>query len=336
MKNIEALKRLLDSPKKIVITTHIKPDADALGSSLGLAGFLKKSSHEVTVITPSDYPRFLNWMSGNDDVVVYSNENREQIKGIIDEADLTFCLDFSSLDRIEELGGIVRDSASKKILIDHHLEPENFADFMLWSIDSAATAELIYDFIAQLGQTDKIDSEIADCLYAGIMTDTGSFRHPSTDSKVFRTCAELIECGADVNKVAREVYDNNTISRLRLMGHAISARLTFLPELKTAYIALEQKDLNKYQSKTGDTEGLVNLALSVEGVELAALFSDKGDGIRMSFRSTGNISVNELARKYFNGGGHKNAAGGKYEGTLKEATEKFEGVVKEFLKENGD
>lgn len=331
MEKIEEFKKLISKPKNIVITTHIKPDADALGSSLGLSGFMKKLGHRVTVITPSDYPSFLTWMDGNNDVLIYTEEKNKKIQSIIDKAGIIFCLDFSSLNRIEDLGELVRKSTAVKVLIDHHLEPEDFADYSLWTTDAAATAELIFDLINMLGKFELIDSNIANALYAGIMTDTGSFRHPSTDSKVFNTCARLIEAGADVNLVAREIYDNNSVGRLRLLGHAISECLTFLPDLKTAYIVLTQDDFKNFESKTGDTEGLVNMALSIEGVKIAALFTDKGDGIKMSFRSVGDISVNELARKYFNGGGHKNAAGGKSYELIGAVTSKFEGVLKEFL-----
>ncbi|MDH5397191.1 MAG: bifunctional oligoribonuclease/PAP phosphatase NrnA [Cyclobacteriaceae bacterium] len=329
MKKIEKFKMLIEQPGRVVITTHQKPDADALGSSLGLAGFLKKKGHEVCVITPTDYPNFLHWMSGDEDVVVYSAEKEKEIGQIVEKADLVFCLDFSSLDRINELGEMVRNTQGKKVLIDHHLQPEDFADFIKWDIKAAATAELIYDLIVQLGEGHLIDKDIAECLYAGIMTDTGNFKHPNTTENVFAVCGELVKLGADVSKVSRNIYDSNSVGRLRLLGHALSERLTVFPEYKTAFIALHQKDLQRFNAQTGDTEGFVNYALSITGVRLAALFSDSGDIIKISFRSTGDFSVNELARKYFNGGGHKNAAGGRSELPLEETINKFTNLLPE-------
>jgi len=318
---------LLDSPKNVVVTTHVNPDADALGSSLGLAAYLTKTGHKVHVITPSDYPQFLSWMKGNDEIIVYSNSLLPSIKEIIDEADLAFCLDFSSLDRIKELGGLIKASNSTKILIDHHLQPEGFADYNFWDDSAASTAELVYQFIVDLGDRDKIDSEMANNLYAGIMTDTGNFRHPSTTKTVFQVCAELIDLGADTAMVARNIYDNNSFDRTRLLGFTLKERLCLLPEYRTAFIYLKQQDLKDFKAKTGDTEGFVNYALSIQGVVFAALFSDKGDIVKISFRSVGDFSVNSFAREHFEGGGHKNAAGGKSNLSLGETIEKFKGLL---------
>lgn len=334
MEAIATFKKELSSPKKIFITTHVKPDADALGSSLGLANYLIKKGHEVTVVTPTDYPSFLNWMEGNDSVLDFSREDQQQkATTALNEADVIFCLDFSGLSRVNELGEMIRKSDAYIVNIDHHQDPEDFADFRYWSTEAAATCELIYELIVKLGDKDLIDKDIAECLYAGIMTDTGGFRHPNTTKNVHLVVAELIEIGANPSQIANWIYDSNSVNRLKFIGFAISRRLVVLEDLHTAYFAISKKDLKKYQSRTGDTEGLVNYALSLDGIKLAALFSEREDGIKISFRSSSEVAVNKFAASYFNGGGHKNAAGGKSEQTLKDTIERFESLVEEHQDE---
>jgi len=330
MQDIKAFKELISTPRKVVITTHHKPDADALGSSLGLSSYLKAKGHQVTVITPTDYPDFLSWMHGNDEVIVYSEGNQEHSGKLIEEADIIFCLDFSSLHRIDDLGEAVGKSSSVKVLIDHHLEPDNFAQFKFWSTEAAATAELVYELIDELGDRDLITRDIAESLYAGIMTDTGSFKHPNTTVNVFRVCGELIQLGADAAKVAKLIYDNNSIDRIKFIGFALNERLQVNPGLHTAYFAISKEDLKRFNSRTGDTEGLVNYALSIEGIRFAALITEREDAVKMSFRSIGDFSVSEFASRHFNGGGHKNAAGGKSDASLNETLEKFEDLLQEY------
>ncbi|WP_339606468.1 bifunctional oligoribonuclease/PAP phosphatase NrnA [uncultured Roseivirga sp.] len=330
MGDIESLIKQLNTPNKIVITTHHKPDADALGSSLGMANYLIKKGHNVKVITPSDYPGFLNWMKGNDDVLVYTDKNSDQVQTFIDEADTIITLDFSVLHRINEMGEMVRNAKAFKVNVDHHLEPEDFADYRLWDTKAASTCELCFELIVMLGDKALIDKDIAECLYAGIMTDTGGFRHPNTTQNVHEVVAELIGIGADNAKIAKEIYDTNSLNRLKFLGFALSQKLEVLPEFHTAYFAITNDELNQFESKTGDTEGLVNYALSLEGIVLAVLFKDSGDGIKMSFRSIGEFPANEIASKYFNGGGHRNAAGGKTEGTLEETVDKFKSVLIDY------
>ena len=333
MQNLEAFKTVISSPKRVVITTHHKPDADALGSSLGLAGYLKKKGHDVSVITPTDYANFLTWMKGNDEVIIYNEGNEEKSGKLIDEADLIFCLDFSSLKRINELGEVVRQAAADKVLIDHHLEPEDFAKYVHWSTDAAATAELVYEIICKMGDKNLIDKDIAESLYAGIMTDTGSFKHPNTTQNVFSVCADLITLGADTAKVSKLVYDTNSLDRVKFLGFALNEKLNVLHEFNTAYFAISAEELKKFNSRTGDTEGLVNYALSIEGIKFAAVIIDRTEAIKMSFRSIGDFSVNEFARKHFEGGGHKNAAGGKSDLSLDETVKKFESVLNDYKTE---
>lgn len=323
MQNILAFKEFLTIPRKAVIMTHFKPDADALGSSLGLAGYLKKKNHSVTVITPSDYPDFLTWMPGNSEVVIFHRDKIKEFGQLINQSDIIFCLDFSSLKRINELGEMVEKAGAKKVLIDHHLDPENFADFIQWDGTAASTAELVYELIHEMGDESLIDRNIANCLYAGLMTDTGGFRHPNTTKKVFETAAALVEHGADPAMVSKFIYDTNTLERMRLMGFVLNEKLQVIPEYRTAYIALNSEDLRKYSSQTGDTEGLVNFGLSVKGVRLSVLISERKENIKLSFRSLGEFSVNDLARKHFEGGGHKNAAGGQTNLTFEDTLKKF-------------
>jgi phosphoesterase RecJ-like protein len=333
MQNIQAFKDFMASPKRAVIIPHFKPDADALGSSLGLAGFLKKKGHQVHVVSPSDYPDFLTWMPGNEDVVVFHKDRSAAVDTLIKNAEVIFCLDFNSLKRINDIGEMVGKSQAKKVLIDHHLEPDAFADFEQWDTSAASTAELVYGLIKELKEDASIDGNIANCLYAGLMTDTGSFRHPNTTHRVFMVAADLVLKGADPAKVSKLIYDTNTIERLRLMGFVLSEKLQVLPEYRTAYVTLNAEELRKYGSQTGDTEGLVNFGLAVKGVKLSVLISDRRENIKLSFRSLGEFSVNDLARKHFEGGGHKNAAGGQTNLTLDQTLKKFLDLLPEYKTE---
>lgn len=330
MQNLPAFKEFMNQPRKVVIVTHVKPDADALGSSLGLAGYLKKKGHTVKVITPSDYPDFLTWMPGNSEVLIFQKDKPKAAEAFISQSDIVFCLDFSSLQRINELGRMVEKAAAKKVLIDHHLEPEKFAEFEQWDDTAASTAELVYKLIRDIGDEDLVDQNIANCLYAGIMTDTGGFRHPNTTYEVFQIASALVAHGADPSGVSKLIYDTNTLERLRLMGFVLSEKLNVLPEYRTAFITLSAEELKKFGSQTGDTEGLVNYGLSIKGIRLSALISDRKENIKLSFRSLGSFSVNELARKHFEGGGHRNAAGGQTNLTLDETVKKFLDLLPQY------
>lgn len=327
MRKLTEFKAFLKDPKQIVIVTHHKPDADALGSSLGLCAYLKKNGHAVTVITPSDYPIFLHWMHGNDEVIVFNGKNTSSIAQMIAVADIIFCLDFSALGRINDLGKMVRETSAKKVLVDHHLEPEKFADFEKWDVQAASTAGLIYELIVDLGDRDKINNHIADCLYAGLMTDTGGFRHSNTRREEFMIAADLVTLGANPTRVSKLIYETNTPERLRLMGYVLYEKLTIRQELSTVYIALSQEELKKFGSQSGDTEGFVNYGLSIEGIRLSVLIYERKNEVKLSFRSLGDFSVNDFARKHFSGGGHKNAAGGSSLLSLQETIEKFLTII---------
>lgn len=333
MQQITELKGLQSTPKKIVITTHSKPDADALGSSLGMYLYLQKQGHDVTVITPTDYPKFLQWMKGNDAVLVYSENTHQKAAELIEKADLVYCLDFSCLDRIGKVGEMVKNTKAKKVLIDHHELPEQFAYFDFWDVTAASTCELVYKLINDLGHRNLICADTADCLYAGIMTDTGSFKHPNVTKEVHLIVAELIELGADTAKVAKLIYDTNSLSRLKFLGFALNERLVVLEEHNVAYFAISADDLQRFNSQTGDTEGLVNYALSIEGITMSAVMIDRGDEIRISFRSVGDFEVSKFANKHFNGGGHKNASGGKSNLSLEETVQNFTAAVALYKKQ---
>lgn len=335
MENIQAFQSLLSQPKKVVIVTHFKPDADALGSSLGLAGYLNKKGHSVKVITPSDYPDFLAWMPGNETVLAIGKEGKNhpsypKAEKYLAEADVVFCLDFSSLGRINDLQEPVAKAPGVKVMIDHHLMPETFAQFVQWDVQSASTAGLIFELIDQLGDTQLIDASIANCLYAGLMTDTGGFRHNNTHHREFSIASRLVQAGASPHDVAKLIYDTNSIERLRLTGFVLSQKLNVLPEYHTAYMTLSRDELMQFGSQTGDTEGLVNYGLSIKGMCLSVLMYDRGGEIKLSLRSLGDFSVNDMARTHFGGGGHRNASGGTTHLSLNETLEKFLSILPEY------
>ncbi len=326
---IENIASELSAGKNIVITTHHKPDGDAMGSSLGLYHFLCALGHNVHVITPTDYPYFLHWMPGHPEVINFM-ENEAKAAELVASADWIFCTDFNNLTRINELGELVRQSKAKKAMIDHHLEPEGFEDFRYWDTTSCAAAELVYRLIVELGHHDKISKEAATCLYTGIMTDTGSFRFASTTASVHRTIADLIELGADNSRIHELIYDTNSENRLKFLGEVLSNRMVVLKEKHTAYISIDADLLKKYDIRTGDTEGVVNYALSIHGVKLAVLVIDRGELRKLSFRSKAEFPANEVAKKYFSGGGHRNAAGGSSVLSLEDTVAKFLEVLPEY------
>jgi phosphoesterase RecJ-like protein len=324
------LKFFLAEPRRIVITTHPKPDGDAMGSSLGLYNYLMQLGHQVQVITPTDYPNFLHWIPNNSEVIVFT-EQEEKSKELVANADIIFCLDFNSLSRIYELGDFIRVSKAKKVMIDHHLEPEGFEDYRIWRTSACATAQLVYEFIVDIMDDHHLlNKDVASCLYTGIMTDTGSFRFRSTTSQVHQVVADLIECGADNTLIHQLVYDDFSISRLRFLGHCLLNKLEVLPEYNTAIISITKEELEQFQVTTGDTEGIVNYALSISGIRLAALIIERQDVVKLSLRSIGDFPANEICKKYFSGGGHKNASGGISNEKIEVVREKFNEILPEY------
>lgn len=332
MLDVASLKSLLAQPQKIVITTHHKPDGDAMGSSLGLYNYLIQQGHHTTVITPTDYPDFLSWMPGNAEVIIYTNKT-EQANTLIAAADIIFCLDFNNLSRINEMGEQVRAAKAYKVMIDHHLEPEDFDDFRHWNINACAAAQLVYSFIVDVLDNQKlINKDVATCLYTGIMTDSASFRLPNTTSAVHRVVADLIDAGAVNWRIHELVYNSASENRLRFLGHCLSNRLEVLPEFNTAIIVVNKLDLEKYHVNTGDTEGIVNYALSIASIRLAAFIVERPDRVKLSLRSKGDFPANEICKLYFSGGGHRNAAGGQSTDSLQEVVNQFKLILPEYKK----
>ena len=330
MQAIEQFYPILNQPFKAVITAHQKPDGDAMGSTLGLYHFLKQLGHEVTVISPTNWAQFLDWMPGVEQVIDFE-ANKNEASEIVAAADYVFCLDFNILHRTKHLEPIIRDSKALKILIDHHQQPDNpsFA-CGISDVKMSSTCEMIYDFIVQSGHSNLINIDIATCLYTGLMTDTGSFRFPSTTASVHKIVAHLKELGLQHAKIHENIYDNSTEGRLKFMGNAFLNRMTVLPEFKTAVMAIPKSDIYKFELKTGDTEGLVNYLLSIEGIKFAAILIDREEERKWSFRSKGNFDVNIFARTHFEGGGHANAAGGRSSKSLDETFNDFKNIIENY------
>ncbi|WP_111306846.1 DHH family phosphoesterase [Confluentibacter sediminis] len=330
--DINDIKQLLGSPKKIVIVPHKNPDGDAVGSTLGLYNYLKKFNHKVTVITPNDYPDFLKWLPSENTVLKHDYQTKES-NVLIQNADIIFTLDFNALHRAGNMETVLGESKAIKIMIDHHQAPDDYAAYMFSDVSMSSTCEMVYHFIDMLGDIHKVDTDIATCLYVGIMTDTGSFRFSCTTSNTHRIVANLIDKGANNSQIHNDVYDTNTYEKLQLLGCALS-NLKTIPESRTAYITLSQEELNTYNYKKGDTEGIVNYGLSLKNIVLAAIFiEDKQEGIiKISLRSKGHFSVNEFSRSHFEGGGHTNAAGGKSHLSLKDTVGKFISILPDYNK----
>jgi bifunctional oligoribonuclease and PAP phosphatase NrnA len=329
MKDILEIFPLLDKPKKLVVTMHQKPDADAMGSSLALYHFLVSLGHEVTVISPTNWAEWLKWMKGAEEVIDYEL-NPAKANSILNGADLIFCLDFNALFRTRNMADPLGKSKATRILIDHHQLPElSCFEYGVSNTDKSSTAEMVYDLIRASGYSDRINITIAECLYAGVMSDTGSFRFSSATAAVHRMVADLIDRGLNHTRIHDELFDNFLENRLRFFGHVLLNRMEVYYEYNTALIAIPWKDLVKYQIKTGDTEGLVNYPLSIQGIRLAALIIDRDEEVKCSFRSKADFDVNSFARKYFEGGGHFNAAGGRSSESLDQTVQRFIKAMKE-------
>ena len=329
MKRLSEIFPLLEEPKNIVITFHQKPDGDAMGSGVGLYNFLIQFGHKVTVISPTNWAGFLSWMPGAKKALDFEMQNEKAIKAL-KAAEWLFCLDFNVLNRTRNMEPVIKDLKCIKILIDHHEQPQTEVfDYGESNTEKSSTAEMVFDFIINSGHAKMINKEIAECLYAGVMTDTGSFRFKSTSADVHTMVAVLKGTGFDHSQVHENLFDNFLESRFRFFGNVLLNRMEIFYEYNTALIAIPQNDLIKFNVKTGDTEGLVNFPLSIKGIRLAAIIIDRGDERKSSFRSKGGFDVNTFARKYFNGGGHFNAAGGKNTETLEEVVKQFKKAIKE-------
>ncbi|MEA3505148.1 MAG: bifunctional oligoribonuclease/PAP phosphatase NrnA [Bacteroidota bacterium] len=321
------IKQKLDSSKNILITGHMRPDGDAVGASMGLYLFFKKSYENVFVMVPDALPDSLNWTPNSKSFIIFDRPKSGAIK-TIKKADIIFSLDYNSLSRVGDMGKYIADSDALKVLIDHHPQPqkEKF-DILDSDITVSSTSELIYNFLELFGTPELIDKDIASLLYLGIMTDTGSFSFSCDKPETFIVAANLIKHGADSREIHSRVYDSNTENRLRLIGYSIYEKLEVMDEYSTAIMSLTKGEFKKFKSKDGDTEGLVNYGLSIKNINLAVLFTEKNGEIRISMRSKSGFSVNSFAREYFNGGGHERAAGGRSLLSMSETIKKFKSLL---------
>tara|TARA_X000000368_G_scaffold84091_1_gene63645 strand:+ start:25 stop:1035 length:1011 start_codon:yes stop_codon:yes gene_type:complete len=329
---LKSIKEIFSKKKNIILIPHSSPDADALGSCLALYHFFTHEN-DVSVISPNKYTEILNFLPGSENVIVYEN-NIEKSKNLFKDADVIFTLDFNSLGRARNISSLISNSSAKIIMIDHHENPDNYANVMISDSNMSSTCEMVYDFICAVDNK-KINNNIATCLYTGIVADTGSFRFPSTTSKTLKVGSELINYGVNITEIFEKLHNNFQFKRLKLLGSSISnfKKIDGLPVL---YTSISEKDQIENDFKKGDSEGFVNFGLSVKGILCSVLFIEKKDEgiIKISFRSKGDFKVNIFASRYFNGGGHQHASGGVSELSLIETQEKFVVDIKQYLKEN--
>ncbi len=318
---IQEIKQLLAVPKYISILSHRNPDGDAIGSSLGLYHYLNQLGHTVRVVLPSDYPLAFEWMPEVEDITIFDSY-QDRCREIVEKSDIIFCLDFNSLDRIDKLGEAVHFKKCVKVLIDHHLDPENFADYVISDTAASSTCELVYEFISDLGDKDLINANVASCLYTGMMTDTGSFKY-ATNPRLFRQCAEMKSLGLDDYTIQDNIFNSLTEKQLRLLGHALANRMEILPEFKTGIIHLTKQDYADFDIQRGDTEGIVNQLMMMRKIKIACFITEQPTIVKISMRSKGDFSVQEICQKHFNGGGHRNASGGYMHNTLTVAIKKL-------------
>lgn len=328
MENLHELKTLLSAPKDIIIISHRNPDGDAIGSSLGLYHYLNSLGHAVHVIFPSEYPDAFLWMPGINDIIIFDSDP-ERTREVAERAQIIFCLDFNSLDRIDKVGEIIQPLKAKKVLIDHHLYPEPFADYMISDTMASSTAEMIFEFIDRMGHKAEMPIATAESIYTGIVTDTGSFKF-STSAKLFRIVAELLELGVDDYKLQDLIFNTLDEKQLRLLGHCLYNRMEILPEYRTGIITLTKEDYETFEIARGETEGIVNYLLKMKDITMAAFITEQPNIVKLSLRSKGDFSVQEIARKHFKGGGHRNASGGFSFQPLKATLRKFKELLPEY------
>ena len=329
MENIKDLKNLLSYPKDIVIISHRNPDGDAIGSSMAFRYFLESFGHVVKVIYPSDYPQSFEFIKGIEECIIYDN-NPMKCEELITKAEVIACLDFNALERIDKMGKLVNDSKAKKILIDHHLDPEPFSDFELSETSASSTCELVYKFIQLMDEDKKLNTFISELLFIGLITDTGSFKY-STNPYTYEVASSLKTKGADDYKIQDLIHNTMTSKQIALLGHCLANRLELLPEYGAGIITLSKQDYSDFEIGRGDTEGIVNYILMMQGMKVAAFITEQPTIVKLSLRSKGDISVQDMARKYFNGGGHKNASGGALYSKLETVVDKFKTVLPEFV-----
>lgn len=325
--DIQAIQELLSNPKKIVIIPHRGPDGDAMGSTLGLYHFLLKNNHQPVVVSPNEFPDFLAWMPGSETIKIFEKD-KINCTTILEEAELIFTLDFNALHRVGEMEKVLEKLTAPFVMIDHHQSPDDYAVVTYSDTAFGSTCEMLYNFISFLGKKSDIDKTIGTCIYTGILTDSGSFRFPKTTGHTHRIIADLIDLGVENTQIPTLLFDNSSYSRLQLLGRALQNMKVYEAH-QTSYTTLTQAELDSFDYIKGDTEGIVNYGLSIKGISFAAIFIENAEEkiIKISFRSQGDFDVNLFAREHFNGGGHRNAAGGKSELSMEETVRKFENLV---------
>ena len=334
-KQIESLKEMLAQPRlRIVILSHTNPDGDAVGSSLAWAEVLRARGHEVTCVVPNKYPYFLDWMPGIEEVVVFKTDTEGRAVKAIAEADVLFCLDFNAVSRLEILSETIQgNTTARRVLIAHHLQPDEGFDIVFSHPESSSTCFLVYCLVEAMYGTGAITRRMGELLYVGMMTDTGNFAFSHLTPELFRAVAVLLEKGISIPEIHNSVYNAYTGGRARLFGYAINRKMALIEDGTVAYMSLLESEMRRFQFQQGDSEGFVNYALTIKKVKMSAMFLAHRKFIRISLRSRGDVDVNLFARKYFNGGGHKNAAGGKSFLSMEETIDHYIRSVREFAEE---
>ncbi|WP_321436330.1 bifunctional oligoribonuclease/PAP phosphatase NrnA [uncultured Bacteroides sp.] len=327
--NIDLFGKWLKDTEKVVIVTHVSPDGDAMGSSLGLYHFLTSQNKVVNIIVPNAFPEFLKWMPGAKDITLYDRK-KELADKLIADADMICCLDFNGLKRIEEMGNAVKEAKARKVMIDHHPFPDDICSIVMSHPEISSTSELVFRLICRLGYFDEITKEGAECIYTGMMTDTGSFTYNSNNQEIYFIISQLISKGIDKDDINRNVYNTYSESRLRLMGYILHTKMKVYSGYHTAMISLTQDELKEFNYVKGDSEGFVNIPLSIKEVKFSVFFREDTDMIKVSLRSVGDFPCNKFASEFFGGGGHLNASGGEFYGTMEEAIKTFEQALKKY------
>lgn len=323
---IEELSRAILGYDDIVITSHVSPDGDAIGSSLGLYHFLRKLGKNVTVVVPDMVPRNLHFLYGMRYVVVFTQQPDKAI-AIIEKAKIIFSLDYNALHRIDKLSPYIEQSSAYKVMIDHHLEPEPFCNLTISHPEISSTSELIFRVIWQMGQYRKMGRATAEAVYTGMMTDTGNFTYNSNQPEIYEIIALLVRKGIDKDNIYTLACNTQSANKLLLNSYALCNRLEFFPEYKAAMVYLTREEMERYKFQKGDCDGLVNVPLSVKGIIFSAFIREDREFVKISLRSQGDFAVNTIAAEHFGGGGHLNAAGGEFYGTLEEAVAKFRDLL---------
>ena len=326
---IPQIKNLLSKDSRIAIVTHVNPDGDALGSSLALYHYFTENGYNITPIVPNGYPDYLHHMQGDKAIVSYSKYKLE-VESILHNADLLFCVDFNTPSRVGHLEQPVRDSKAVKVMIDHHPQPDGFVDYTVSETWASSASELVFRFIKAFEPEAVLSTAAAEALYAGIMTDTGNFSFNSSNPDTFEIVAALLRAGIDKDKITENIHNTFTENRLRLTGYALSTKMVVHKKLRTGYIWLDNNDKKQFKYTKGDAEGFVNRPLAIKEVVFSAIFIENEDHVKISFRSKGTFNTNEFARAHFNGGGHRNASGGRFNGTIKDAIDTFERLLVEY------